>query len=177
MKQTQRHSALAALLIIALGAGMSVRADELADESEQALKAFQQADSSLKKLMDDAAGYAIFPKIGRAGFIIGAERGKGLVYEKGKKVGEAKVTEVNIGAQAGAESYSELVLFETPAALRDFKASDWEMSAKVNAVAAAEGAGKNAKYAQGIAVFTLTKGGLMVQASVGGQKFKFKPTE
>ncbi len=177
MKQIRRRSAVAALLILCVGANFVARADDLKAEAEQAIATFQKADSSMQKLMNDSAGYAIFPSIGRAGFIIGGERGKGLVFEKGKLVGEAKVTEVNIGAQAGAESYSELILFETSAALRDFKASDWEMSAKVSAVAAAEGAAKNAKYQQGVAVFTLTKGGLMAQATVGGQKFKFKPSE
>ena len=177
MKQIRRTTALAVLLVTALGVDLGVRGDELQTDSEQAMEALQKADSSLKKLIDDSAGYVIFPGIGRGGFIIGGERGKGLVYQKGKVVGEAKVTEINIGAQVGGESYSELILFETAEALRDFKASNWEMSAKVNAVAAAEGAAKNAKYQQGVAVFTLSKGGLMVQATVGGQKFKFKPSE
>jgi len=177
MKQIRRTTALAVLLVTALGVDLGVRGDELKTDSEQAMEALQKADSSLKKLIDDSAGYVIFPGIGRGGFIIGGERGKGLVYQKGKVVGEAKVTEINIGAQVGGESYSELILFETAEALRDFKASNWEMSAKVNAVAAAEGAAKNAKYQQGVAVFTLSKGGLMVQATVGGQKFKFKPSE
>ena len=177
MKQIRRTTALAVLLVTALGVDLGVRGDELKTDSEQAMEALQKADSSLKKLIDDSAGYVIFPGIGRGGFIIGGERGKGLVYQKGKVVGEAKVTEINIGAQVGGESYSELILFETAEALRDFKASNWEMSAKVNAVAAAEGAAKNAKYQQGVAVFTLSKVGLMVQATVGGQKFKFKPSE
>ena len=177
MMQIRRTSVLAALLVTALGVDLAVRGDELQTDAEQAIQAFQKADSTMKKLMDDSAGYAIFPSIGRGGFIIGGERGKGLVYQKGKVVGEAKVTEINIGAQVGGESYSELILFETSEALRDFKASNWEMSAKVNAVAAAEGAAQNAKYQQGVAVFTQSKGGLMVQATVGGQKFKFKPKE
>jgi lipid-binding SYLF domain-containing protein len=177
MKQIRRTSALTILLVTALGVDLGVRGDELKTDSEQAMEALQKADSSLKKLIDDSAGYVIFPGIGRGGFIIGGERGKGLVYQKGKEIGEAKVTEINIGAQVGGETYSELILFETSEALRDFKASNWEMSAKVNAVAAAEGAAKNAKYQQGVAVFTLSKGGLMVQATVGGQKFKFKPLE
>ena len=177
MKRLRRTSALAVLMALALGVNLGVRADELKTDAEQAVKAFQQADTGLKQMMEDAAGYAIFPSVGRGGFIIGGERGKGLVYQKGKLVGEAKLTEINIGAQVGGETFSEIILFETAEALRDFKGSDWEMSAKVSAVAAAEGAAKNAKYQQGVAVFTLTKGGLMVQATVGGQKFKFKPVE
>jgi lipid-binding SYLF domain-containing protein len=177
MKRLQRTSALAVLLATIFGMQLGVLGDELTTDAEQAMSAFRKADSTLNKLIEDAVGYAIFPSVGRGGFIIGGQRGTGLVYQKGKVVGTAKVTEINIGAQVGGESFSELILFETAEALRDFKASNWEMSAKVNAVAAAEGAGKNAKYQQGVAVFTVTKGGLMVQATVGGQKFKFKPTE
>ncbi len=178
MQGIRRNSALTALLVFGLGVSLAARAgDDLKTEAEQAVQTFQKADSTLKKMMDGAVAYAIFPSVGRAGFIIGGERGKGLVYQNGKVIGQAKLTEVNIGAQAGVENYSELILFETPEALRDFKGSDWEMSAKVNAVAAAEGAAATAKYREGVAVFTTTKGGLMVQAAVGGQKFKFKPTE
>jgi len=177
MKQLRRISLLTVLLAATLGLELQVQANELQKESEQAVKAFQQADSTMNKLITDAVGYAIFPSVGRGGFIIGGQRGKGLVYQKGKMVGKAKMTEINIGAQVGGETFSELILFETAEALRDFKSSNWEMSAKVNAVAAAEGAAKDAKYQQGVAVFSLTKGGLMVQATVGGQKFKFKPTE
>jgi lipid-binding SYLF domain-containing protein len=177
MKRLQRTSALAALLAFTLGMPLAVLGDELTTDSEQAMSAFRKTDSSLNKLIEDAVGYAIFPSVGRGGLIIGGQRGTGLVYQNGKVVGNAKVTEINIGAQVGGESFSELILFETAEAIRDFKASNWEMSAKVNAVAAAEGAAKDAKYQQGVAVFTITKGGLMVQATVGGQKFKFKPTE
>ena len=177
MKRLRRTSALTVLLAATLGMSLAVRADDMKAEAAAALKAFQAADSSLTKLIGDAAGYAIFPSVGKGGFIIGGQRGKGLVYEKGKLVGEATMTEVNIGAQVGGETFSELILFMTPEALRDFKGSNWEMSAKVSAVAATEGAAKDAKYQQGVAVFTLTKGGLMVQATVGGQKFKYKPLE
>jgi lipid-binding SYLF domain-containing protein len=177
MKQVRRSTALAVLLVTALGADLGARGDELKTDSEQAMIDLQKADSSLKKLVDESVGYVIFPSVGRGGFIIGGERGKGLVYQNGKVIGEAKVTEINIGAQVGGESFSELILFQTSEALRDFKASNWEMSAKLNAVAASEGAAKNAKFQQGVAVFTLSKGGLMVQATVGGQKFKFKPLE
>lgn len=178
MKRLRRTSALTVLLAATLGMNLGVRADDMKADAETALKAFQTTDSSLSKLLQDAAGYAIFPSVGKGGFIIGGSRGKGLVYEKGGKlIGEASMTEVNIGAQVGGETFSELILFMTPEALRDFKASNWEMSAKVSAVAATEGAAKDAKFQQGVAVFTLTKGGLMVQASVGGQKFKFKPSE
>jgi len=85
------------------------------------------------------------------------------------------LTDVNIGAQVGGEHFYEVIFFETTDALKSFKESKLEMAAEANAVAAAEGAAKNAKYQNGVTIFTLPRGGLMVQASIGGQKFKFKP--
>jgi lipid-binding SYLF domain-containing protein len=177
MKRLRRTSAITLLLAATLGMNLGARADDLKAGAEEALKAFKAADSSLAKLLDEAVGYAIFPSVGKGGFIIGGQRGKGLVFQNGKAIGEATMTEVNIGAQIGGETFSELILFQTPESLRDFKASNWEMSARVSAVAASEGAAKAAKFDQGVGVFTLTKGGLMAAATVGGQKFKFKPLE
>ena len=101
--------------------------------------------------------------------------GKGLVYEKNKPVGEVTMTEVNFGAQIGGESFYEVIFFENAEVLQDLKDSKTKLSAQVNAVAAANGAAKTAKYDQGVAVFTLPRSGLMAQATVGGQKFKYKP--
>jgi len=162
------------MAVISSSAALAV---DLKTEVHGAIDAFNKADSSLKKLFQDSVGYAIFPSVGKAGLIIGGEHGKGLVYEKGKLIGEAKVTEVNIGAQVGGEHFYEVIFFETPDALKTFKESKCELAAEVNAVAAAEGAAENAKYQQGVAIFTLPRGGLIVQASIGGQKFKFKPME
>jgi len=99
------------------------------------------------------------------------------VYEKGKLVGRATMTQASIGAQAGGQSFAEIIFFETPAAVSDFKTGKFEMSADVSAVAARQGAAQSAKYKNGVAVFVLPKKGLMVQASIGGQKFKFEPLQ
>jgi lipid-binding SYLF domain-containing protein len=84
------------------------------------------------------------------------------------------MTQASVGAQVGGQTFAEIIFFESPAAFEDFKASKFEMSAEASAVAAAEGASTAAKYTGGVAVFTLPKKGLMVQASIGGQKFKFE---
>jgi len=90
-------------------------------------------------------------------------------------IGQATLTQGSFGAQVGGQTFAELIIFQTPAALEDFKTGKFEMSAEVSAVAAAEGASKTADYKRGVAVFTLPKKGLMVSASIGGQKFKFEP--
>jgi lipid-binding SYLF domain-containing protein len=175
MRPKLGNVALAALLVTAVFPLTSRAAEDLKVEAQQAIADLIKADSSLKKFFDDSAGYAIFPSVGKGGLIIGGARGKGLVYEKGKIIGEATMTQATIGAQVGGQTFTEVIFFETPAALQDFKESKFEMSAEISAVVAAEGAAKAAKYQQGVAVFTLPKSGLMVQAAVGGQKFKFEP--
>jgi len=174
MKETTRNAVLAAILLVS-GSPLLARADDLSVEAEKAIKVLRSTDSGLTNCFSRAAGYAVFPSVGKGGLIFGGERGKGIVYEKGKPVGQATLTEINVGAQVGGQSFYEVIFFETPEALANFKESKFEMSAEVSAVAAAEGASRNAKYRDGVMVFTLPRNGLMVQASIGGQKFKYKP--
>jgi len=173
MKKTN-YMALA--VSMAMLSGFTAQAaDNLEKESQEAVANFLKTDSTLKPFIDNAAGHAIFPNVGKGGLIVGGAHGEGLVYEKANLIGKAKMSQASIGAQVGGQSFAEIICFETPAALADFKAGKMEMSAEVSAVAAGEGVGKAAKYKQGVAVFTLPKKGLMAQASIGGQKFKYEP--
>jgi lipid-binding SYLF domain-containing protein len=176
MKEYIYTMALAGLIGMAVLSAPAVwAADNLQAESQEALANFVKADSSLKMFIDNAAGYAVFPNVGKGGLVVGGARGKGLVYQKGAVIGRVTMSQASFGAQAGGQSFAQLICFETPLALEDFKTGKFEMSAEVSAVAAAEGASKAAAYKQGVAVFTLPKKGLMVQASVGGQKFRYEP--
>src|SRR6185369_13700594 len=164
----KKNIPITALAVSSLTAMLFTSVVQAADEdlrsaSQQAIADFQNKDSTLQKLLGDSAGYAVFPNVGKGGFIVGGARGKGLVYEKTNVVGEATLTQASIGAQVGGQTFAEMILFETPAALSDFKAGKFEMSADVSAVAAAEGASAAAKYKNGVAVFALPKKGLMVQ--------------
>ncbi|MBI1178781.1 hypothetical protein GC207_15220 [bacterium] len=149
--------------------------DELSSQVKEAITLFQKTDPDMKKFFAESAGYAIFPKVAKGGLGIGAAHGKGQLFEKGKAVGETGLTQVTIGFQAGGQIYSEVIFFENATTLKNFKDQNFEFSAQVSAVAAAEGVARNAKYEHGVAVFTLAKAGLMYEASVGGQKFDFKP--
>ena len=180
MKRTMTKRNIKAAVAISTIALMSAFTAQAADEdvrgdAKQAVADFLNKDSTLKKYFDNSAGYAIFPSVGKGGFVVGGAHGKGVVYEKANLIGEATMTQASVGAQVGGQTFSEIIFFETPAALDDFKSGKFEMSAEASAVAAAEGASAAAGYKRGVAVFTLPKKGLMAQASVGGQKFKFKP--
>jgi len=176
MKQKLANITLAACLMMAVT--LIARAADDADlktEVNNAIARFKEVDPGISTLFQTSAGYAVFPSVGKGGLIIGGERGKGLVFEKGKLVGEATLTEASIGAQIGGQIFSQVIFFETPAVLDDFKSGKFTMDAKVNAVVAAEGVDKSAKFQNGVEVFVLPKTGLMGQAAVGGQRFKFKP--
>jgi len=144
-------------------------------ESSEAKAAFIKSDEGLANLFKNAYGYVIFPNIGKGGLVVGAAGGKGTVYESGKAVGWAKLTQLTVGAQAGGQAYREVIFFETEDAMKRFKENKLEFSAQMSAVAAKSGASANAKYTDGVLVFTEERGGLMAEASIGGQKFNYKP--
>jgi lipid-binding SYLF domain-containing protein len=145
---------------------------------------------------EDAAGYAVFPTIGKGGIGIGGSHGKGRVYKGDKHIGDVSMTQVTIGFQFGGQAFSQIIFFEDEDALNEFISGNFEFGAQVSAVAITVGveasastAGSSAgastpsssthaaDYKQGMAVFTYAKGGLMYEASVGGQKFKFRPNK
>jgi len=166
--------AICALVVIS---AFAARADDdLKAESKQAIANFKNADSSLATYFADSAGYAVFPSVGKGGLIVGGARGKGIVFDKGGNViGQSTMTQANIGAQAGGQTFAQVIFFQTPEALNNFKSGKFALGADISAVVAKEGASQTAKFREGIAVFALPIKGLMVQATVGGQKFSFQP--
>jgi lipid-binding SYLF domain-containing protein len=179
-----------ALLIISLPVHLA-RADEYSD----ALHSFQSAGES-SAYFDNAYGYALFPTIGKAGLGIGGAHGKGKVYKQGAIIGKTKMTQLTIGLQLGAQGYSQIILFENESALNQFTSGNFEFSAQATAVAITAGVSAEANtgggttagasggrndasttslgYRKGMAIFTIAKGGLMYEASLGGQKFSYE---
>jgi len=151
------------------------RADDPVKEAQEAIEVFKKADQGISKFLAAAAGYAVFPTVGKGAIGVGGAHGSGVLFEKGNPIGKASLTQVTVGLQLGGQSYSEIIFFQTAAALTDFKKGSFALAAEASAVALAAGASANAKYQNGVAVFTVAKGGLMYEASVGGQKFKYEP--
>ena len=151
-------------------------ADTTLQEAKDAVKVLKAADPGLqKKFFDHAAGYAVFPSVGKGGLVVGGAGGSGYVFQKGKPVGKTTLSQITIGAQIGGQAYYEIIFFETAETLASFKKGEWTMAAQVSAVALKSGASADAAYKEGVAVFTLSKGGAMAEASVGGQKFGYTP--
>ena len=150
-------------------------AQELISESSKAKTELIKTDPSMEDLFKSSYGYLIFPKIGKGGLIVGGSGGNGILYEQGKSVGLVKTGQVTVGAQVGGQTYREVIFFENKDAFDRMKESKLEFSSQISAVAVKSGVSKNAKYTEGVAVFTQDLSGLMAEATVGGQKFKYTP--
>ena len=146
---------------------------KLIDDSKSAREQFVKSDSLMQSLFNNSAGYAIFPNVGKGGIGIGGAAGNGVLFENGKIVGRASMKQVSVGFQFGGQVYREVIFFENPAAVERFKQNKIEFTARASAVAAKSGAAANVKYADGVMVFTQEKGGLMYEATIGGQKFDY----
>jgi lipid-binding SYLF domain-containing protein len=136
--------------------------------------AFQEKDPDMASFFEKAHAYVVFPTIGKGGVGIGGAYGKGVLFQGGQAVGEASLSQVTIGFQWGGQAYSEIIFFETEADTDRFRRSNFEVAAQASAVAATLGASRDVSYEGGVAIFTMAKGGLMYEATVGGQKFKFE---
>jgi lipid-binding SYLF domain-containing protein len=166
----------------------------LADDYADTINVFRKAGES-SQVFSKSYGYAVFPTIGKGGFVVGGAHGSGRVYAKGAPVGESSMTQLTVGAQLGGQAYSQIIFFEDKRAFDQFTSGNFEFSAQATAVAITAGASAQAgttgssagasgtqsvaktkaRYYRGMAVFTIAKGGLMYEASIGGQKFTYAP--
>jgi lipid-binding SYLF domain-containing protein len=140
------------------------------------IRKFKEKDPGMAKVFADAYGYAVFPTVGKGGMGLGAARGKGYVYQRGRLIGRSTLTQVTIGLQLGGQVYSEVVFFKDAAALGNFKKGKLKLDAQASAIALTARASADLGYRKGVAIVTMAKGGLMYEASVGGQKFSYRPT-
>ena len=146
---------------------------ELAGEVNGGLQSMVKDHPGLAKHFKSAYGYAYFPKITKAGLGVGGAGGKGLVFEQGNVIGSSTLMQASFGLQAGGQQYTELILFENKAALDKFTNEKFKLSAGASAVALKTGTGAELAYQDGVSIFTKSLGGVMAEASVGTQKFKF----
>lgn len=149
--------------------------DQLSIDVNASIDTMSVTDPSLKDFLAKSYGYVIFPSVGKGGLIVGGAYGRGEVYEQGKLIGYADISQATIGLQAGGQAFTEIIAFENKAALDRFINNKYEVAAQASAVALSAGAAANAKYTDGVAIFTHVKGGLMAEASVGGQRFNYAP--
>ncbi|MEJ2177831.1 MAG: YSC84-related protein [Gammaproteobacteria bacterium] len=168
-------TACAILLCLTMPTAMAWDPDKIEELNAKAAEAkaeMLEDDPDMQRFFDSAVAWVIIPTVGKGGFGIGGARGKGLLYENGAITAEVTLTQLTFGFQWGGQAYSEFIFFKDDVALADFKRGNYELGAQASAVAVTAGASADANYSGGVAIFTRAKGGLMYEASVGGQKFK-----
>jgi len=171
--------AATSLTALTIGAGCSstpttaAEKTEAHDEAKAALARFQANDPSLGALLSSAAGYAVFPSVGKGGLIVGGAHGDGSVYAGGALIGYATISQASVGLQAGGQTFDELIVFQTKEAFDQFKGNEMTFTADASANASDKGAAAAAKFDKGVATFIKPEKGLMAGAVIGGQKFNF----
>jgi len=149
---------------------------DLVTASEATLGRMRVKDPALAGLLATSAGYAVFPEIGKGGLLVGAAYGRGVLYQNGRRIGFVDLNQGSLGAQLGAQTFTELIVFRDRFAIEKLKAGEFSLSGNASAVILAEGAAATAEFTQqGVAVFVEPRGGAMVEVSVSGQEINFVP--
>jgi lipid-binding SYLF domain-containing protein len=148
--------------------------NEMQLDVAKAILDVKKNDPSIERFFKESAGYAVFPTVGKGAIGIGGAHGKGLVIVNDKAVGKTSLSQITVGLSLGGQKYSQFIFFKDDVALGHFQRGNYEMGAQASAVAVTAGASADADYDSGVAVFTNVGGGLMADASVGGQKFTYE---
>ncbi len=170
---------MAGLCLAIVSAGCAIAPEKpeskavLSAEVNEAIAVFKEKDPQIQRFFDKSYGYAVLPKVSKGAFLAGGAYGKGEVYEQGKMVGYCDMTGATFGASLGVESFREIIFFKEKNDLDVFKTEEYTFSAQVTGVALTIGAAAKADYKKGMAVFITTDKGLMVDVSLGGQKFNY----
>jgi lipid-binding SYLF domain-containing protein len=145
----------------------------LSAEVNETIAIFKNKDPHIQRFFNKSYGYAVLPKIFKGAFLAGGAYGKGEVYEQGKMVGYCSMSQATLGFSFGGEFFREIIFFKEKTDLDVFKSEEYTFSAQVTGVAVTLGAAAKADYKSGMAVFVTTDKGLMVDVSLGGQKFNY----
>jgi lipid-binding SYLF domain-containing protein len=144
---------------------------------QRAILEIKSRDPGIETFFENSAGYAVFPSVGKGGVIVGGAFGRGLVIVDEQVDGYTSMSQATIGLQLGGQKYAQFIFFKDDTALNHFKRGNFEFGAQASAVAITAGASADAAYDSGVAIFTVAAGGLMLEGSVGGQRFSYEASE
>ncbi len=145
----------------------------LSAEADEAVAVFKTQDPGIERFFKNSNSYAVLPKVVKGALWVGGAYGKGIVYTRGKKVGYCSMSQATLGLSFGGEYFREIIFFRDVEDFNKFKTGQFTFSAQVTGVALTAGAAAKADYKSGMAVFVMPDKGLMVDASLGGQKFNY----
>jgi lipid-binding SYLF domain-containing protein len=147
----------------------------LIQEVKAAIKRIEKSDKSVLNELKKAAGFAVFPSVGRAAVVLGGAYGRGLVFEEGQPIGEASVGQFTVGVQVGGQTFSLLLIFKTKESFERFKHGRIAFNASASATIGKAAATGTADYEKDVIAKAYSLGGMLLEASLGGQAFRFKP--
>lgn len=147
---------------------------KLQDQVKSSMSMMAKENPNVRKMYNSAYGYVVFPKITKGGLIVGGAGGHGLVFEKNTVIGSSTLMQATLGAQIGGQQYAEYIFFENKAALDRFTNNKFKLAGGISAVALDKAVSGNIDYQDGVAVYTHANKGLMAEATLGTQKFKYK---
>jgi lipid-binding SYLF domain-containing protein len=148
--------------------------NDIRQDANGAVVRAKASDPTMTRVFNDAHGSAVFPKVGKGAVGVGGAYGKGVLFQDGRVVGYCDVSQASVGLQLGAQTYTEIICFADQESFDRFRTGSFAFDAQATAVALKSGAGANAKYSNGVAVFTMNETGLMFEAAIGGQKFGYQ---
>ena len=167
--------------MMALGVGCATRPettasrDVLSSQVERAVALFKITDPGIQAYFDRSYGYAVLPEVRKGALVIGGAYGRGEVFARGVRVGYCSMSQASVGFSFGGQYFREIIFFRDKADFERVTAGSFTMSAQVTAVALTAGSASQTDYHYGMAVFIVADQGLMVDASIGGQKFQYDP--
>lgn len=175
-----RQFAWSALATVAIACGGAApksaeQRNTLEDRAELTVRTMTSRDPSLRQVLDSAAGYVVFPEIGKGGLVVGAAHGRGILYENGRSSGFVELRQASIGAQAGAQTFAELIVFTDPADVQEVKSGTYDLGGSASAVVLSAGVAAATDFSDGVAVFVLPRGGVMAELSITGQQLRYSP--
>lgn len=171
--------AAAVVAVVVMGCATAPKSaggrQELVVDAQNTLDQMVRRDPGLRQVIDNAAGYVVFPSIGKGGVIVGGAFGQGVLFERGQQTGFVKVEQASLGAQLGAQTFAELLVFSRASDVADVKDGDYTLSADASVIVLTSGAAASANLATGVTAFVMPLGGAMVDVSIAGQRLQFQP--
>lgn len=174
--------AVALVCVVVFGMGCETRPQTVAsrnylsDQVQETVSLFKIHDPGIQAFFDRSYGYAVLPRIGKGAVIVGGAHGKGEVFAQGSRIGFCSMSQASVGFSFGGEFFREIIFFRDQMDMDRFRMGDFTFSGQVTAVAVNSGAAAKSDYQDGMAVFVMPDSGLMVDASIAGQKFSYDPT-
>lgn len=147
------------------------------ERAQATLKRLEEKDKGLRQMLKKAYAYAVFPSVGKASLVVGGAYGHGAVFERGEFIGHATISQLTVGVQVGGDTFSEILVFENKEALDRLKKGKMAFAANASAVLVKAGASGTKNFTNGVAAYAYSRGGMLLEAVIGGQKFTFKPAD